>query len=267
MESKGLDEQGFIRREGDLTRVQPEFACIVTEFRNAAGEAFSGRGLDSLYLYGSIPRGTARRGHSDFDAQILLGRDPSEDDRAAVSELETALAAAHREVSAVGILLHSRTQMIDPSRRFDEGFHIRVLCTPLLGPDAGAEVTPHWPDWELARHVQGDWRAAFAQFRTRVQDSDITDEAALCRAVGRRLARVAFTWVMPCWQGWTSNPRQMSQVVSQYEPSWASSMRSAVRLGWEGRADADSARSLLGTFADQLTQRGEAILAGGGQPR
>jgi hypothetical protein len=86
----------------------------------------------------------------------------------------------------VGILLHCRTRMVDPSRRFDEGFHIRVLCTAIWGPDAGAEVMPHRPDWELARHVQGDWRAALAQFRTRAHESDRTDEPTLCRAVGRR---------------------------------------------------------------------------------
>jgi uncharacterized protein len=260
---RGLDGEGFIRREGDLGLVRAPFAALVEDFRRAAQRAFAGRGLDSLYLYGSIPRGTARPGWSDLDGQVLLDRDPTEADRATVRDLEASLAAEHPEVSDVGILLDSRAALVDPADRHDGGFHLRVLCTPLWGPDAGQDVAPHRPDWDLARHVQGDWRGAFARLRARAA-APVQDHQVLCRAVGRRLTRVAFTWVMPRWGGWTSDPRTALDVVAEHEPAWAEPMALAVRLGWEGVDDIDAARELLGGFTDTLLVRGQELGARSG---
>ena len=62
MLDKGLDADGFIRREGDLALLQPAFAGLVAEFVAAVRAAF-GRDLDSVYLYGSLARGAGRPGH------------------------------------------------------------------------------------------------------------------------------------------------------------------------------------------------------------
>lgn len=256
---KGLDDAGFIRREGDLGRVQAPFVGLVEDFEAAARRALAVRGLDSLYLYGSIPRGTARPGWSDLDGQVLLDRDPSDADRAAVRELEASLGAAHPEVSGVGILLDSRAALVDPAERHDGGFHLRVLCTPLWGPDAGQDVAPHRPDLDLARHVQGDWRGAFARLRDRAASSRVTEPEVLCRSVGRRLTRVAFTWLMPRWGGWTSDPRTALDVVAEHEPAWAEAVALAVRLGWEREDDIEAVRELLGEFTDALLARGEEL--------
>lgn len=259
MSARGLDRDGFVAREGDVARVQPGFRPLVAAYVSAAREAFGDAGLDSVYVYGSVPRGTARPGVSDLDGQVLLDHEPTPADHATVRTIEARLAVEHPEVSRAGILLHSRTRMTDPARRFDEGFHVRVLCTPVWGPDAGAHVRPHRPDLALARQVQGDWRTAFARLRSRADSVDPVEEAALCRTVGRRLARVAFTWVMPRWGGWTSDPQTTSAVVAELEPSWEEPVRRAVALGWDGKVDVPAARSLLGTFADQLTVRGEEL--------
>ena len=227
MSTRGLAPDGSIAREGDVARVQPRFQHLVTRYVVQVRQVFSARGLDSVYLYGSVPRGTARTGVSDLDGQILLDHEPTPEDRTAVRTIEARLTVEHPEVSAVGILVDSRERMTDPARRFDEGFQVRVLCTPVWGPDAGADVCPHRPDLDLARRVQGDWPAAFARLRSRAEIVGPADEAALCRAVGRRLARVAFTWVMPRWGGWTSDPRTMGAVVSELEPTWADPVRRA----------------------------------------
>jgi uncharacterized protein len=262
MPSRGLDRDGFIVREGDAARVQQEFRPLVAAFVSAAHEAFDGAGLDSVYLYGSVPRGAARPGVSDLDGQVLLGHEPTSADRARARDVESRLAAEHPEVSGVGILLDSRERMTDPARRFDEGFHVRVLCAPVWGPDAGAHVSPHRPDLALARQVQGDWRVALARLRSRADSVAPADEAALCRAVGRRLTRVAFTWVMPRWGGWTSDPRTVLSVVGDLEPSWTEPLRRAIALGWDGRVDVGAARSLMTSFGETLTVRGAEIGAG-----
>lgn len=259
---RGLDGRGFVRREGDPSRVQPAFAGVVQGYVAAVRSLF-GQDLDSVYLYGSIPRGTARPGRSDLDGQVLLTRPPTDDDHRAVEAVEARLHAAYPQVSAVEILVDARARLVDPADRHDGGFHVRVLCTPFWGPDAGVEVAPHRPDLDLARGVQGDWRAALARLREQVATAEpgSTEAATACRSTGRRLARIAFSWVLPRWGGWSSDPVVLSQVVAHLEPGWVAPMATAVRLGWDGpeAADVDAARHLLEGWGDRLTERGEQL--------
>lgn len=272
---RGLDAAGFVRREGHPDGVQPEFAALARDYVSAVRHAFEGKGLDGVYLYGSLPRGTACPGASDLDGQVLLDREPTEHDRAALDDLSAALAGSHPEVVAVEVLLHSRARMTDPALRYDEGFHIRVLCTPFWGNDAGAVVAPHRPDLELARHVQGDWRAVLrrlrdASGRASALPPEHPDAVAHRRAVGRRLARLAFTWVLPRWGGWTSDPSLIVDVVGQLEPAWRAPVSAAVGLGWRGRAgpaagsagvvaDRATTEGLLDGFASLLEERGDEL--------
>lgn len=261
---RGLDEHGFVRREGSRERVQPAFEDVVQGYVAAVRAGF-GPDLDSAYLYGSIPRGTARPGVSDLDGQVALTREPTEADRARLDAVEKRLEAAYPQVSVVEIHLDSRAKLVDPRLRHDEGFHVRVLCTPVWGPDAGVEVEPHRPDLDLARGVQGDWRGALDRLRERADDLVVgggaaaTERRALCRSTGRRLARIAFSWVMPRWGGWTSDPVAMAQVVTHHEPGWAGPMADAAYLGWSGVDDLRPARRLLGGWAEELTARGEEL--------
>lgn len=272
-QDRGLDEHGHVRREGDLSRVQPEFAGLVTEYAAAARAAF-GSELDSGYLYGSVPRGTARPGVSDLDGQLLLSREPTEADRVTVRELEESLGAAYPQVRVVEILLDRRAALTDPAEHRDGGFHVRVLCTPVWGPDAGLDVAPHVVDLALARGIQGDWRGALERLRAQTGTSargghggapasgDDTATAALCRSTGRRLARIAFAWVMPRWGGWSSDPSVMHQVVEVLQPRWSGPMGAAVRLGWAGELDLDLAVDLLTGWTEELIAHGTTL----GQP-
>lgn len=257
MTDRGLDAEGFIRREGSPSRVQPQFAELVADYVAGCRDPFGDR-LDGVYLYGSIPRGNARVAVSDLDGQVLYTSDPTDDDLRALRDLERCLAAAHPVVSRVEILAHRHNDLTTPEQRHDGGFHLRVLCTPFWGTDRGVEVPRHRPDIDLARGVQGDWRAALERFRSRAAEPG-ADARALARSIGRRLARMAFTWVMPRWGGWTSDPAVMAGAVAQVEPGWSRPMAEAVELGWEGRADLTSARRLLDDWGGPLTEAGEAL--------
>jgi uncharacterized protein len=269
---RGLDGAGFVRREGHPGRVPSGFTALVRDYLGTTREAFGARGLDGVYLYGSIPRGTAHPRSSDLDGQLLLDREPTEADHELLRGLSAELAARHPEVCGVEVLLHSRARMTDPLLRYDEGFHIRVLCTPFWGRDAGEQVAPHRPDLELARHVQGDWRGALHRLRltsARLAQGppDAAEAVRHRRAVGRRLARLAFTWVMPRWGGWTSDPRVILEVVGELEPAWRASVARAVDLGWRTSGttgdprqhDPAATAALLDGFAETLRRRGEEL--------
>ncbi|MES9520903.1 nucleotidyltransferase domain-containing protein [Streptomyces capoamus] len=242
----GLDAQGRLTREGSLTRVQPAFRPVVAAVRERLPAVLGAR-LHSAYLYGSIPRGTARVGRSDLDLLIALREEPADADRAAVQTLGEALDREFPQIDGVGTLLHGRERLLSDLERYDLGWFVACLCTPLLGDDLAARLPRYRPDSLLARETNGDLALWLPRWRERIARTETTEEARrpLVRFMSRHLVRTAFTLVMPRWQGWTSDLHEMAEVFGAYHPERAAQLRTAARYGYEPVGDVEVLRSYV----------------------
>src|SRR5262249_1946380 len=101
--SRGLDPLGFIEREGSHAPLPYRFRPGVAGARDRPLDVFGAR-LDSAYLYGSIPRGTARPGHSDLDLVAVLHEEPAAADRDAARALGEAVDKEFPQIDGVGTL-------------------------------------------------------------------------------------------------------------------------------------------------------------------
>ncbi|KOX05308.1 nucleotidyltransferase domain-containing protein [Streptomyces sp. NRRL B-3648] len=243
---RGLDAQGRLTREGSLARVQPVFRPVVAAVRDRLPAVFGAR-LHSAYLYGSIPRGTARVGRSDLDLLIALREEPADADRAAVQALGEALDREFPQIDGVGTLLHGRERLLSDLERYDLGWFVACLCTPLLGDDLAARLPRYRPDSLLARETNGDLARWLPRRRERIARAEDTEEARrpLVRFMSRHLVRTAFTLVMPRWQGWTSDLHEMAEVFGAYHPERAAQLRTAARYGYEPAGDPEVLRSYV----------------------
>ncbi|MDX2830835.1 nucleotidyltransferase domain-containing protein [Streptomyces scabiei] len=247
--ARGLDSRGYIEREGALGRVGETFAPVVAAARERIVAVFAGR-LHSAYLYGSIPRGTARPGRSDLDLLLVLLGEPTEADRTAARSLDAALDARFPQIDGAGTLLVGRAQVLSDLERYDLGWFVACLCTPLLGEDLAERLPRYRPDSLLARETNGDLALLLPRWRTRVAEADGDDaRRMLVRGCSRRLVRTGFTLVMPRWNGWTSDLHEMAQAFGAYYPGRAAQMRAAAAAaGYEPGADA----GVLRTYLDDL---------------
>ncbi|NBM16550.1 nucleotidyltransferase domain-containing protein, partial [Streptomyces sp. GC420] len=235
---KGLDSAGYIAREGSLGRIGEPFRPVVAALRDRAPEIF-GRRLRSAYLYGSVPRGNARPGRSDLDVLLVLREEPTAADRADADALEKELDAGFEEIDGAGILLYSRARLLSEAERYDMGWFVACLCTPLLGEDLAEELPRYRPDGSLARGTNGDLARCLPRWRERLAHAGTdtgtdartnAEVAALARAVCRKLVRTGFTLVMPRWQGWTSDLARCAEVFAGYYPGRGVQMRAAAAL-------------------------------------
>ncbi|MFH8339247.1 nucleotidyltransferase domain-containing protein [Streptomyces sp. AM6-12] len=245
----GLDPDGHFVREGSLTRVPDAFRPVVAAVRERLPQVLGAR-LDGAYLYGSIPRGTARAGRSDLDLFVVLRAEPTAADRAALQALGDALDRDFPQIDGVGPLLYGRERLLGAAERYDLGWFLACLCTPLLGNDL-AELLPRYrPDSLLARETNGDLARLLPRWRERIAAAGY-DEAALRRLVrftSRHLVRTGFTLVMTRWNGWTSDLREMAEVCGAYYPERAPQLRAAARYGREPVAD----HGVLRGYVDDL---------------
>ena len=245
---KGLDAQGYLEREGSLGRIPHPFRPVVAAARDRVLDLFGSR-LHSAYLYGSIPRGTARVGRSDLDLLLALRDDPTDADRDGVRALGEALDKEFPQIDGVGTLLYGRDLLLSELERHDLGWFVACLCTPLLGDDLAEYLPRYRPDPLLARETNGDLALLLPRWRERIEAAD-SDETRrpLVRSLSRHLVRTAFTLVMPRWNGWTSDLTEMAEIFAAYYPAQADQLRAAAVLGHTPTGDA----TVLRTYVDDL---------------
>ncbi|WP_437094205.1 nucleotidyltransferase domain-containing protein, partial [Streptomyces longwoodensis] len=135
----------------------PAFRPVVAAARERLRDVLGAR-LHSAYLYGSVPRGTARVGRSDLDLLVALHEEPTDTDREDLRAVERTLDAEFEQVDGVGALLYSRARVLSELERYDLGWFVACLCTPLLGPVVW--ISPARPTAPCRRPERGPVRAA-----------------------------------------------------------------------------------------------------------
>lgn len=237
--ARGLDPDGALARDGELGRVQREFAPLVDAARRAVARTFGSR-LHSAYVYGSVPRGTARPGSSDLDLLLALHREPTPRDRADAAAVEGALDARFVVIDGAGALLFGTGRLLSARERYDLGWFVACMCTPLLGEDLAERLPRYRPTALLARETNGDLARLLPVWRERAAAlaAGGTDEARarLVRSAARKLVRTGMSLVMPWWQGWTSELAASAEQFARYYPERAEQMRWAARLAVDGGA-------------------------------
>jgi predicted nucleotidyltransferase len=237
MNERGLNDDGTIAREGALDQVPAVFGPVVEAARVRIAEAFGTR-MHSAYLYGSIPRGTAVPGVSDLDLLVVLHDEPTDADRATVGVLEATLDDAFPQINGVGIVLGSASATLSELERYDGGFFVACLCTPLLGEDLARQLPRYRPTGLLARETNGDLALVLPRWRARAAEAVTdADRRTLSRSVGRRLVRTGFTLIMSRWGGWTSDLNASAELFGRYYPERAGPMHVAAAAARTPSAD------------------------------
>ncbi len=236
-------------REGALDLVTEEFAPVVDAARTQISEVFGPTRLHSAYLYGSIPRGTAVPARSDLDLLLALRSAPTAADRADADALETALDTSFTQVNGVGVVLCSTDTLLSELERYDLGWMLACLCTPLLGDDLAEQLPRYRPTSLLARETNGDLGLALTRWRGLAANAaSDAQRRKLNRGVARRIVRTGLTLVMPRWNGWTSDLRESAEAFGRYYPERAAQMRLAAGVAVAPTADP----AALGMFLDEL---------------
>src|SRR5215217_2412001 len=134
--ARGLDRHGFILPEVSLDRVRPPYPQVITVLRERCGVAFSSS-LHSLYLTGSVVKGTARLGQSDFDVLAVLEGAPTPEHEESARQVAAAVAGIFPFITEVSIVLASRGAILSEEERDDMGFFVKILCACVAGEDLG----------------------------------------------------------------------------------------------------------------------------------
>ncbi|MGA9466949.1 MAG: nucleotidyltransferase domain-containing protein [Exiguobacterium marinum] len=148
----GTDEAGYVINRTSIHHIQPEFETVLFKAIELVKEAFDEQ-LHSIYLYGSIGRGTAVAGQSDLDLTVLVHEDV---DATELVEHPERLLMEHPEVIKIDYDIGRLDVALDPTKRFEWGFWLRHLCTCVDGEDVSTQFPRMKPDARVSEALNQD---------------------------------------------------------------------------------------------------------------
>ncbi len=164
----GLDRNGYIVNDISLSNVQPEFQpafkLVIDRFLHQFGNL-----THSLYLYGSVGRGTAVPYISDLDISVILHQAPRADGLLKMTDLGTALQQLNPIFSKVEFDVGDYDAVMRRND-FEWRFWLKHCCTHVAGDDLRANIVRYRPAMHIGLAINQDvetrYRTAMSQLST-----------------------------------------------------------------------------------------------------
>ena len=207
---EGMAADGTIRTGAHRHRVPAAFEPVLTD-----AVAMLGESGPSLYVYGSVANGTARRGSSDVDLLSIDLPDPA--------LLGRRLSARYAD-RCRGVEVAAATAS-DFAGNDDESYGFRVFlrhyCVHLAGPDPSSELPAFPADARAARGFNGDIGDHFRRWRLELESGSMSADLLGIRAARKTLLALAGL-VSVRDHTWTTGRSRAVRRWGELEPELAS---------------------------------------------
>ena len=226
----GLDAEGYILSvpTGPLL---PAYEALVGD---ACARFYAGLPtlVHSIYVYGSVARGTARMGASDLDLTIVLQQTPNATEAAVLSRLQAELAADHPEVTKVDFDVGTVAEVLAPASALRWGGWLKHYCRHVAGEDLSCRFPKLRPTRALAWALNGDGLPALLAYEQALRASTTAAEAlALQRVIARQLLRASMVLRQDEDLAWPHALADLVAMAQKHHPeqagAWAYFLRQA----------------------------------------
>ncbi|CAK1738454.1 nucleotidyltransferase domain-containing protein [Vibrio crassostreae] len=213
-QTRGLDKDGFIENLYSPKNIAPEFQGVVNAFIDSLLSELPEQ-IYGIYLYGSVPRGTAIVGRSDLDVSIVLTTPIGPKERRVFKHLSDTIPEAYPQVSKLDIDPGFLRDVLQPTEKYHWHFWLKHCCCCIWGKDLSTELPLYKPSIEIAQALNGDLPTFLEQmslsFKT-MADGDIA------KVIGKKLVRAAYYFVAEKDGSWYIDLSQCASVAKRYYP-------------------------------------------------
>ena len=212
--TRGLDKDGFIENLYSSKSIGPEFQGVVNAVIDSLLSDLPNQ-IDGIYLYGSVPRGTAVFGHSDLDVSIILNTPIGQREKRVFQHLSDCIPKAYPQVSKLDIDPGFLSEVLQPQEKFHWQFWLKHCCCCIWGNDLSIGFSRYKPSREIAQALNGDLSTFLEQMSPAFKTMTDADAA---KVIGKKLVRAAYYFVAEKDGSWYTNLSQCSAVAKRYYP-------------------------------------------------
>ncbi len=193
--------------------IQSEYKDFVDKFKDNVLAEFKGK-IHSIYMCGSIPKGTAKPFQSDADFTIVCVN-PKDIDYERLANIKDRLLGEYPEVTKIDTTICSIDDVL--SKPNDWGFWIKIICVCIYGQDVGEKVPPIIisPGFILDLNTETK-KEVDRVHRSLSNESDDTLKTRYIRGYSKRLIRALYSLVLEDTGVWQDDIIQMKNAILNY---------------------------------------------------
>ncbi len=247
------DSEGYLISKSSLDNITPPWDAPVAELSERFQHEL-GDNLHSLYIRGSLVRGTAVEGVSDIDGLVLLHGNPQEVDWAWRPELRRELMEKYSFLGGIDFGQASVDSVLSGENKV-RAFLLKIMSACVAGED----VTPQIPKVKPGR----DALVVRWKFEDRIRPDYFTDPNITLKHktkwTGKQILRAGMELVMEREQAYSRDLYPCYAIFAKYYPAKEPAMRRALEqalFSAKDEADFVAMRDDIGPWlAEQLDKK------------
>ncbi|WP_214833943.1 nucleotidyltransferase domain-containing protein [Exiguobacterium sp. s152] len=209
----GTDEAGYVINQTDVTRIQPMFWPVLDAVIQLLREEFA-EALHSVYVYGSVGRGTAVAGRSDLDVTVIVKREVDVD---VLKRRTMLLLQEHPEVIKIDYDIGLLDTVLEPTNHVEWGFWLRHMCACVDGTDLSHRFPYMKPDERISRVLNRDLFDQLREAQVKLKTRRMTGNEK--RSLVKRMIRGAYLTINVDDQSFVSTITDSLFVLRLYFPN------------------------------------------------
>lgn len=234
--------------------IVPPWSAAVEEI-NEAYRSHLGKALHSIYVRGSVARGTAIAGISDIDTFAVITTSRWQVDLSWASTVQRQLDRKYSFQTGVELQFVTEQEALDPRNSTAIGFVIKHLAACTWGVDLADRLSKYRPGSYLVEGIHSI-EASIKQFRRAAgKPLDAAQTRKLCQWLMKKIVRTGFLLVVERERSFTRDLYPSYVAFSTHYPQQAPSMRTALELSIDPVDDIDELRSFVDDFGAWMVAR------------
>lgn len=250
MKKRGVDEQGFVLNVCHPERIQTEFRVVVDQAVAQLLSTFR-TAIHSIYLYGSVARGEAKRCHSDLDMSVVFCAPLTEQDHKRLKQLFLALTEGFPLITKVDFDPGHLAEVLHPQEKFRWQFWLKHCCCCLWGKDLALGFEACRPNLAIACALNEDLPEMVVMLNSGLNEDNASTRG---RVLAKKLLRSACGLLVEQHRSWLVEPEECAGVIRRYQPHYEPGVEMALMILRKGTATVNEVVQLSASFAQPLIE-------------
>lgn len=248
-----LDSEGFIINPSSKEKIQPEWTPVVDAVV-AAYKEHGGANLASVYIRGSVAKGTAISFVSDIDTFAYANTSSSEIDTSWLDAAEKSIIKEFPFVTGVEL-------SVDPIVEYQNDAIMLAQAVCVYGKDVALALPKLRPGKDLVAHAY-KLMQSFEWLRNRIQviKGNTEEEKKASIWLGKLLLRSGFEITMNRSHCYTRDLYLCYEMFSKYYPEKEAEMRAALSMAINPTADVPMLEHTMDEFGVWLAEEAKKQL-------
>jgi len=193
--------------------IQSEYKDFVDKYINHILTEYKGK-IHSIYMCGSIPKGTAKPFKSDADFTIVCVN-PKDIDYERLSNIKDRLLEEYPIVTKIDTIICSIDDVL--SKPNEWGFWVKIICVCMYGHDIGEKVPPIMISPEFILDLNTETKEEVDRVRRSLSTaSDHTMKIRYIKGYSKRLIRALYSLVLTDTGVWQDDIIEMKNAIINY---------------------------------------------------